>query len=150
MDGKAENVRSVLFLNARDPFLDLNKTDDFGKTLIHRVLSNCESNFANFHLQLCEIRCKVTNTQCELIALLASHGARLDVCENNLGQIPLHVDYLCYWHLNPASPFRSQLPTADFALFESCFRCTLQSTWTIVWGIRQLCWPWNAAVTTIT
>ena len=76
MDGKAENVRSVLFLNARDPFLDLNKTDDFGKTLIHR---------------LCEIRCKVTNTQCELIALLASHGARLDVCENNLGQIPLHI-----------------------------------------------------------
>jgi hypothetical protein len=37
MDGKVEKVRAQLHLHAQKSFLDLNHTDDFGKTLIHKV-----------------------------------------------------------------------------------------------------------------
>uniref|UniRef100_A0A915NT21 ANK_REP_REGION domain-containing protein n=1 Tax=Meloidogyne floridensis TaxID=298350 RepID=A0A915NT21_9BILA len=40
---------------------------------------------------LCEIRCGVSHTQCELITLLVKNGARLDMAEHSNGQIPLHI-----------------------------------------------------------
>uniref|UniRef100_A0A914MIC4 ANK_REP_REGION domain-containing protein n=1 Tax=Meloidogyne incognita TaxID=6306 RepID=A0A914MIC4_MELIC len=43
------------------------------------------------YLLLCEIRCGVSHTQCELITLLVKNGARLDMAEHSNGQIPLHI-----------------------------------------------------------
>ncbi|KAL7073967.1 hypothetical protein ACQ4LE_006615 [Meloidogyne hapla] len=76
LDGKVEKVRELLLLNAQKPFLDLNRCDDLGKALVHK---------------LCEIRCGVSHTQCELINLLVTNGARLDMAEHSNGQIPLHL-----------------------------------------------------------
>nr|CAD2165714.1 unnamed protein product [Meloidogyne enterolobii] len=76
LDGKVEKVRELLLLNGQKPFLDLNRCDDLGKALVHK---------------LCEIRCGVSHTQCELITLLVTNGARLDMAEHSNGQIPLHI-----------------------------------------------------------
>uniref|UniRef100_A0A914HAC9 Chromo domain-containing protein n=1 Tax=Globodera rostochiensis TaxID=31243 RepID=A0A914HAC9_GLORO len=56
--------------------VDLNRADEFGKTLLHK---------------LCEIKCGVSHTQCELIGLLVSSGGRLNILENGNNQTPLHI-----------------------------------------------------------
>ncbi|KAL3115886.1 hypothetical protein niasHT_007186 [Heterodera trifolii] len=75
MDGKVEKVQQLLYGQAANNF-SLNRVDEFGKTLLHK---------------LCEIKCGVSHTQCELIHLLVTCGGRLNIIENGNSQIPLHI-----------------------------------------------------------
>ncbi|KAI3409975.1 hypothetical protein GPALN_006342 [Globodera pallida] len=75
MDGKVEKVRQLLDGQTMKNF-DVNRADEFGKTLLHK---------------LCEIKCGVSHTQCELIGLLVSSGGRLNIIENGNNQTPLHI-----------------------------------------------------------
>jgi len=40
LDGKVEKVRELLLVNGQKSFLDLNRCDDLGKALVHKVLFN--------------------------------------------------------------------------------------------------------------
>uniref|UniRef100_A0A915CY25 Chromo domain-containing protein n=1 Tax=Ditylenchus dipsaci TaxID=166011 RepID=A0A915CY25_9BILA len=100
MEGKVDRVRAAL--RTEKGRLDVNEVDASGRTLLHKV---------------CEIKCGMTHTQCELIDILVANGARMDAKDTTNGQIPLHVAIanrrLC--HVRKLLALRSPVNTSDYS-----------------------------------
>jgi ankyrin repeat protein len=72
IDSKVNKCRDAL---SGGSIIDVNLQNSAGQTLLHR---------------LCEIDCKASHSQCELIDILVNNGARMDIRDRS-GRIPLHV-----------------------------------------------------------
>ncbi|KAI1728702.1 M-phase phosphoprotein 8-like isoform X1 [Ditylenchus destructor] len=101
MDGKVDKVRAALAAKDKDN-INLDSTDGSGLTLLHK---------------LCEVKCNATHTQCELIEVMVTNGARMDAIETSSGQIPLHAAIanrrIC--HVKKLLALRSPVNTPDYS-----------------------------------